>query len=322
MESLHLETTPLISICMPAYNAGPYILETVKSIQNQSYQNWELVIVNDGSTDDTVQQLQTITDQRIRVFNQPNKGPGAASNKAFSMSEGILIKFMDADDLLSDNCLEHQVKALANFRDNIAYGQWGRFYNNDLQTFKLSTDLLTGDMSPSDWLISSMQSAEIMLQGGMFLIPRVVVESAGLWNEELTLINDFEFYIRVLLHAKQLRYVEKAILFYRSGLQGSVSKSTSLKGAKSAYLSIELGTGHLQRFSDSLQVRQLSADCFQRFVYTFYPHYPELVKKAEQKVAELGGSAIPFPSGGYTRALTNLLGWRLAKKIKKLLKKA
>jgi glycosyltransferase involved in cell wall biosynthesis len=321
MENLRVETEPLISICMPAYNAGPYILESVKSIQSQSYQNWELVIVNDGSTDNTAKQLQTITDQRIRVFHQQNRGPGAASNKAFSMSKGALIKFMDADDLLSGDFLKWQVEAINNFTDNIGYSQWGRFYNNDLQTFKLSTGPITGDMSPSKWLISSMRSAEIMLQGAMFLIPRAVVEDAGLWNEELTLINDFEFYIRVLLHAKQLRYVEKSVLYYRSGLKGSVSSTTTLKAAKSAYLSTELGTGHLLNFSDRPEVRQLSADCFQRFVYTFYPHYPQLVKKAEQKVIELGGSKIPFPAGGYTRILTNLLGWKTTKKIKKLLKR-
>ncbi|GAA3975287.1 glycosyltransferase family 2 protein [Mucilaginibacter dorajii] len=312
---------PLISICMPAYNAGAYILQSIRSIQQQSYQNWELIVVNDGSRDYTAQELQTISDPRVQVFHQQNQGQCAAANKAFSMSKGTLIKFMDADDLLSDDFLKSQVEVMDNFTDTIGYAQWGRFYKNDLNTFKLSTGPVTGNMRPSDWLISSMQSAEVMLQCALWLIPRTIINKAGLWNEELSLINDFEFFIRVLLQAKELRYADKAILYYRSGLQNSLSSTTTLKGAKSAYLSTELGTGHLLNFSDRQEVRQLSANCFQRFVYTFYPDYPELVKKAEHKVAELGGSTIPFPAGGYTRVLANLLGWQVTKKIKKLLKR-
>src|ERR1700761_7192282 len=92
---------PLVSICMPAYNAGNYIMAAINSVIDQSYQNWELIIVNDGSTDNTGTELENINDSRIKIYNQTNKGQCAAANAAFGFSTGELIKFMDADDLIS-----------------------------------------------------------------------------------------------------------------------------------------------------------------------------------------------------------------------------
>ena len=301
---------------MAAYNAGDYIASAVSSIVHQSYTNWELIIVNDGSTDNTATELEQITDSRIKTYHQENKGQCAAANKAFSMSEGQLIKFIDADDLISPNFIEEQVNLLGNRSDAIASASWGRFYKNDLNTFNLSDDLITYDCKPIDWLVKSMYNKQAMMQCGLWLIPRTILESAGLWNEELSLINDFEFFTRVLLNAQGVLFAEKAVLYYRSGIENSLSSLKSRKGAVSAYNSIYKATSYMLKFENSPHVKKITADCFQNFIYTIYPYHRDLIYNAENKVKEFGGSNSNFPAGGLTKILRTLIGWKLTKKIK------
>lgn len=314
------KSTPLVSVCMPAYNAGEYIVDTVKSITDQSYTNWELIIVNDGSTDDTAAIINQLTDSRIKVFHQENKGQCAAANQAFQLSNGKLIKFMDADDLLSPNYIHNQVSMINGDNDVIAFAAWGRFYNNSLATFHLDDSFLTSSMKPAEWLIASMTDKQVMLQCALWLIPRKILEVSGLWNETLSLINDFEFFIRVLLCARELRFTNDAILYYRSGLAQSLSATTSAKGAESAYHSVNLGTQHLLKQETSNRVKKIAADCFQRLVYTFYPQHKAIVHKAALKVKELGGSSIAFPAGGYTKILESILGWKTTQYLKFIFK--
>nr|WP_067057311.1 glycosyltransferase family A protein [Mucilaginibacter sp. L294] len=310
---------PLVSICMPAYNAELFIGEAVNSIINQSYKNWELIVVNDGSTDDTANQLDQIKDPRIKVYHQSNKGQCAAANAAYTFSNGRLIKFMDADDLLSSNFLENQVKTINNQDNVIASAPWGRFYNNDLQSFKIQ-NIPTKTCEPIEWLAAEMTNKQPMLQCAMFLIPRKILNVSGLWNEDLSLINDFEFFIRVLLHTNEIRYTPGAVLYYRSGIHNSLSGLKSRKGAQSAFNSTLLGTNHLIEFENSERIKKIAANSFQYFIYDFYPDHLDLIKKSEDKIKEYGGSDVPFIAGGLTKCMSTFIGWKATKKIKKLIK--
>ena len=301
---------------MPAYNAGKYIADTIRSITSQSYANWELIIVNDGSTDDTADIVNSLTDARINVFHQENKGQCAAANQAFHLSKGILIKFMDADDLISHDFIAQQVYRLDSRKDTIASASWGRFYHDDLQTFKLSDDLITHDCKPIDWLVTSMYNRQSMMQCALWLIPRNLLDQSGLWNEELSLINDFEFFIRVLLCAQEVLFTPNATLYYRSGIVNSLSSLKSRTGAVSAYNSIDQGVSHLLNFENSPRTKKIAADCLQSYIYMFYPYHQDLIRNAELNVKELGGSNSPFQAGGITRIMAKIFGWKLTKKIK------
>lgn len=304
---------------MPAYNAGKYIAEAIHSILDQTYTQWELIIVDDGSTDDTIAVLQQFTDPRISVHQQGNSGQCAAANKAFTLSKGSLIKFMDADDLISPGYIAEQVKRIEDRNDVIASAAWGRFYNDDISTLKLNEDVIRQDCKPIDWLVSSMDGKQAMMQCAIWLIPKAVLQKSGLWDEGLSLINDFEFIIRVLLNADEIRFAENSVLYYRSGLQNSLSSLKSEKGALSAYNSINMGTSYMLAFEPSIRVKMVCAACFQNFVYSFYPFHKALIKLAEHKIKELGGTTSTFPSGGYTRLLQKIIGWKNVKKLKLLL---
>jgi len=106
---------PLVSVVMTAYNAAKFVLEAVESIQNQTYSNWELIIVNDGSTDRTGEILQKISrkDKRIRVISYiKNKGASFASNLGLSQAKGQFVARMDADDISVPARLAKQVMFL------------------------------------------------------------------------------------------------------------------------------------------------------------------------------------------------------------------
>ena len=105
-----MDSSPLVSIIMPAYNAEKHIAQAIASVVEQSYPHWELLIVNDGSTDATEEIIHSFTDERIRSFSQQNKGVSAARNKALSAMKGNYFCCLDADDAFPTQALEHQVQ--------------------------------------------------------------------------------------------------------------------------------------------------------------------------------------------------------------------
>ena len=103
----------LVSIIMPSYNCGQFVEKTIHSVQAQTYQNWEIVFVDDCSSDETIAQVQKIqvTDNRIRLFqNTKNSGAAISRNKALKEAKGRWIAFLDSDDLWEPDKLEKQIK--------------------------------------------------------------------------------------------------------------------------------------------------------------------------------------------------------------------
>lgn len=106
----------MVSIIIPSYNYGFVIGETLKNLQLQSYTDWEAIIVDDGSVDDTMNIVTRIASQdaRIKYFSTPNQGVSKARNFGFQHSKGDYIQFLDADDLLSEHKLSRQVEFMEN----------------------------------------------------------------------------------------------------------------------------------------------------------------------------------------------------------------
>ncbi len=120
---------PLVSVIMPVYNAGPYVGESIRSILSQTYDHLELVIVDDGSTDESASVIASFSDPRIVVVSQPNQGVSAALNTALARVRGTLVARQDADDISDPERLQRQVEWF-NARPKAAIlGTWGRFIN-------------------------------------------------------------------------------------------------------------------------------------------------------------------------------------------------
>jgi len=307
---------PLVSVCIPAYNAEKYIEHTLDSLFEQSYPNIEIIVVNDGSKDNTLSLLKKHRRDNLIIIDQDNKGQCAAANTAYKHANGELIKFMDADDLISKDFIKKQVEKLNGRYNAIASASWGRFSKDDLSDFQLKFETVWKDMKPIDWLVASLWEGPNMMQCALWLIPRKILESSGLWNERLSLINDFEFFIRVLLASNEVLFTADALLYYRSEISGSLSRQKTRKALESAYLSVTLGIEHLLSFENSSRVRKVCADYFQIWKYDFYPNHLDLFYAAEKRIVELGGSQVEFPAGGLTKFFTIFLGWKATKKFK------
>ena len=131
----------LISIIMPSYNTGKYIEETINSVINQSYKNWELIIVDDCSTDDTNDIIKKFNDNRIRHFkNKKNSGAALSRNKALREARGKWIAFLDSDDLWLPEKLERQIKFM---KDNNYYFSYTNYEEIDEKSNPLNK-LVTG----------------------------------------------------------------------------------------------------------------------------------------------------------------------------------
>jgi glycosyltransferase involved in cell wall biosynthesis len=103
---------PLVSVIIPTYNRAHYVTETIQSVLDQSYQDFEIIVVDDGSTDNTREVIASFKEPRLKYLFQENQGVCAARNNGINASEGEYIKFLDSDDVLLKNALEKQVQVL------------------------------------------------------------------------------------------------------------------------------------------------------------------------------------------------------------------
>lgn len=309
---------PLVSILIAAYNAEPWIAETLVSALNQTWQNIEIIVVDDGSTDRTLEIAQQFASDRVKVIHQANQGQSAAENRALQAAQGDFIQYLDADDLLAPDKVERQV-ALSNESNSecVIACEWARFYHSPGEA-EFVAQPLWADFTPVDWLILAWEN-HWMMHGASWLIPRSIVDQAGLWTEELSLINDFDYFSRVLLASQGVQFCWGAKTYYRSGNSGSLSGTKSDKAWQSAFRSLELGTQNLLAAENSARTRHACATVFQRFIYEAYPQVPHLQTQASAYVQEFGGAdEVPIGSPLF-QLLSGLVGWQQAKRIKDIL---
>jgi len=277
-------------------------------------------VADDGSTDGTTDILRSVKDSRFTYTTGENTGAAAARNRAFTASSGELVKFMDADDLMSPGSIEAQVKRIAGKPGSIVSAKWGRFYKRDRSDFRLSPEEVWKDLPGIGWLIESLlPTGANMMQPGIFLAPRDIVEKAGPWNENLSLIDDFEYMIRLISQCEEVLFCENAVLMYRSGNLQTLSGQTSPRHMVSAFNSLQLGVKRILEARNDARSRQACANTYKRWSYTFYPHHKVLYYQLEQEIEKLGGSDVPMPGSRLFRMLANYLGWKKAKRLKILL---
>ncbi|PTR01272.1 glycosyl transferase family 2 [Mucilaginibacter yixingensis] len=307
----------LVSICIPAYNCEGFIPQALQCLLAQTYNNIELIVVNDGSTDGTLKLVESIKDSRLNVITNANRGASAARNIAFQRSKGQNIIFFDADDWVAPDFITKQLLALNGADNSVVLSAWGRFYNNDLNTFK-AAEISSGQISFTEWINQYWYNANPMTNPGRALIPRKLIETVS-WNKDLTLNDDLEYFTRVFLNTEKIILNSDAMLYYRSGVSG-LSGTKNQQAYQSLFNSVKISTTLvLNHYPNNTLIKKSCANMWQSIVYELYPRQGHLVKLAEQNIEKLGGSDLTFPAGGYSRLLSYFIGWRAAKKIKTLL---
>ncbi len=183
---------PLISIIIPAYNAEQTIQETIESALKQTFTDFELIVVDDGSSDSTVEIVSNIADPRVRLIASAHAGASASRNQGFSQSTGEFVAFLDADDLWTSDKLEAQLLALQNNPDAYVAYSWTDFVDEKGQFLrKGSRSTHSGNVYTHILLGSFLGS------GSNALIRRQAVIEVGGYDESLAAGQDRDLYIRL-----------------------------------------------------------------------------------------------------------------------------
>lgn len=313
-------TKPLVSIIIPCYNAAPWLQGTLESIRSQTWKHHETILVDDGSTDNSLEIAKSFSGITMKVVSQKNAGPSAALNHALKYAQGDYIEYLDADDLLEPEKLSVQLRRAAELCDRtVLSGEWVRFYKQPGER-PFVPEALWADFEPQDWVMTAWLRNE-MMHGAAWLIPHKLVQEAGPWCEDLTLLNDFEYYPRLLLRSEKICFCAGARTYYRSGMPGSVSARKGPVAWQSAYNAFTRGTEHLLQRNRSPRALLASATVFQHLAYMAWPESPDLVRRAEELVEKYGGCDLPLRAGFIFNCLVRTLGWKPARRLQYLLHK-
>lgn len=195
---------PLVSIIMPAHNAEAYITQSIQSVLNQTYQNWELIITDDASSDQTVGVIKSFQDDRIKILQLlKNSGAAIARNTSIEMASGEFLAFLDSDDLWHKDKLSKQLKFMLDNDFNFTSTEYGNIdENGHLMSITKNHDELDYDgvlkYCPGNSTV--MYNAKEL---GKFYIP------------DIRKRNDFVMWLKVIKKAGKLYGLKEPLTYYR-----------------------------------------------------------------------------------------------------------
>ncbi|GAA6616692.1 glycosyltransferase family 2 protein [Scytonema sp. NUACC26] len=198
-----------ISVIIPAYNTERTLLETINSVQQQTFSDFEIIVINDGSTDRTLELLQTVKDERLKIFSYKNGGLAVARNRGIAHATGEFIAFLDADDLWNPDKLELQLAALHQYpKAGVSYS-WTYFLDEKKQAIYPGICTSFEGNVQANLLVTNF-----LASGSNPLIRRQVIESVGEFDSTLAGSADWDYWLR-LAAICHFTVVRKHQIFYR-----------------------------------------------------------------------------------------------------------
>lgn len=233
---------PLVSIIVPCYNVEKYVEQCVNSMISQDYKNWEGILINDGSTDSTLDLIKSIKekDDRIRVFSQENSGLSATRNKGIEHSNGVFIFFLDSDDVLDNRAIQTLVSAAS---------------NHDIVTGITVSSKIEGENIEKISHLYPPRKGNVVFENNHFEVLITAMESAltpvaqnRLYRKEFINKNNLRFkngilhedelwFFETMLFARNVKYIDQETYFYRTDNQDSITKNVGNRNLDS-YLEI------------------------------------------------------------------------------------
>lgn len=219
---------PQVSVIVPAYNAEDYIGETIQSVLEQSYGKWELLLVDDGSTDRTKEIIQKyLNDPRIKYFYKKNGGQGSARNLGIQKAKGIFLAFLDADDLWDVDKLKTQIKFLSQENDVVLVfsklrriDKNGKYQNTDIGS---GTGVYRGFRA-----LFLLAAGTITIPNSSVMATRESIVMAGCFSEKdkIRNIEDYDLWFRMLMEGYKFYGMEETKGGYRIHQDQSTHNST------------------------------------------------------------------------------------------------
>jgi len=306
---------PLVSILIPAYNAEELIVHTVQSAIAQTWPRKEIIVVDDGSKDRTVEVVQRFASKEVTVVSIKNQGAASARNCALQFSQGDYIQWLDADDLLAPDKIERQLAALREVdgRRTLLSSSWAFFYYRTSRAHFVRNSLWE-DLSPVEWLLRKM-GENLHMQTATWLTSRELADAAGPWDTRLLSDDDGEYFCRVLLASEGTRFVPEARMFYRVTPSSRLSFIGASDKKKDAMIvSMKLHIQYLRSLEQSERVRNACLAYMQNWYENFYPERPDLVAELQGLAAQLQGH-LEAPRLRWKYAwMKPMFGWNAAKR--------
>jgi glycosyltransferase involved in cell wall biosynthesis len=303
----------LVSILIPAYNAEKWVAQTIESALSQTWPKKEIILVDDGSTDNSLKIMKRMESKIVKIISQENKGASAARNKAMAFAQGDYIQWLDSDDLLAPDKISRQLNSYAfdrNSRGLLSSG-FGSFYYRPLKARFIPTSLWQ-DLTPVEWLLKKYNE-NIWMNPAVWLVSRKLAELAGPWDERLSLDDDGEYFTRVIAASEEIKFVQEAKSYYRVGNARSLSHSVTAKAISSLFLSISLNIKYLRSLEDSERTRSACLKYLQTWLIYFYPDQKDILQRANLIARELGGELTPPEVRWKYLIIRKIFGWETGK---------
>ena len=223
MERLRkIKMQKLVSVIIPCFNAERWIAETIDSCLKQTYPHIEIIVIDDCSTDNSVEIIKSYGDKIIWERLPENKGGCYARNRGFALSKGEYIQFLDADDFILPKKIERQINFLEETGADVVYGDWrfqGHQSNGVILLDKIENPGKQKDILQS--LIENWWTAVASL-----LYKRAIVEKSGGWDENFLAAQDRDFFISAVMAGAKVVYQPGCYSIYRRYGKGTVSTAS------------------------------------------------------------------------------------------------
>lgn len=304
---------PLVSVVIPCLNAAPWLGEAIESCLQQTWRQLEIIVVDNGSTDESLSIARRYGEAAVSVLKCRRPGASAARNLGLSRAHGDFIQFLDADDVLDRDKIRLQLQRLAVAPNCVSSGAWARFRDSTTEAC-FRPEPVWRDCAPDEFLITAWLGG-FMMAPFAWLTPRPVAELAGPWNEELSLNDDGEYFARVVLASTAVMFCEGAKGYYRTLPRVSLSRRRDALALRSGFHACELSCARLLQSSGSALARKACATAYRRFAFDAYPAVPDLVKLADGRARELGGCDLQPGGGRLFEGVSSIFGWRLARRL-------
>lgn len=301
---------PSVSILIPLYNAEAYIADTLERCQNQSYEDIEIIIVDDHSTDNSLSVAQQFECNNIHIYENPKKGGISARNYAFQMSKGEYVKFLDADDYFSSEMLKKQMeRLLKDGTDNSVVFSPVRMLYEDGH-WLIPPRSIDFDYEPGIELLLDIWRGKGWHCPHCHLMHRNLVEKAGLWDENVIKNQDGEFFARVYAAADKALSVPDEYAVWRQFHTG-VHAVMRLEAIKSAlYTKLTIGNLILAYRNDT-EAKTMIGKSIGFFVYENWPQIKPLLQDIHNICSKLNVNMV-LPERKKLKILTLLFGWQKA----------
>jgi glycosyltransferase involved in cell wall biosynthesis len=310
-----------VSILIPAYNAERWVGSALESALNQSWPKIEIIVVDDGSMDQTLAVAKRYESANVKVMRQENQGAASARNTALREAQGDFLQYLDADDLLSADKIQEQISLLRESPEHLSVSSAVYFLDGedpDSGLKERSGAVDTDD--PVTWLTEFLgpDGPFGTVPCGAWLTPRSVAERAGPWDDSTrSPDDDGEYFARVVLASRGIRASKAGRYYYRRFVQGG-SYSTTYSGVllRGRLHSLNCKAQWLLARTRDPRAYRALANRYLDLAFGAYPSFPQLADEAIREAQEMGHTDYRPRFGTWKgELLRHLIGWKAAKRF-------